>query len=177
VPDEKQDDMRWASLRAYQVPDAPDRTIASFKDRALGFAIDVPIIAGEVVVGATAAGAVASLLLRGDAFETLGGWLGFAAALLAVLYNKVYLVTKRGATIGQRIRRLRVVDARGENLSPGRSLLRALLEIGFLLVPLVPLLDLWIWPVYHGYTLHDKAVGSYVVYRMEVRSCPSLARS
>jgi uncharacterized RDD family membrane protein YckC len=87
--------------------------------------------------------------------------------LLVGLYNKIYLVSKRGASIGQGIMKLKVVNERGELLSMGATSLRLLAQIGIGLVPFVgSLLDL-LWPLWDEkrQTLHDKAVNSLVIKR------------
>jgi uncharacterized RDD family membrane protein YckC len=85
--------------------------------------------------------------------------------LVAGLYNKVYLVSKRGYSIGQGLMKLRVVDAQGNNISMQTSIIRLLATVGLGFIPLVGgLLDL-LWPLWdpQRQTLHDKAVGTFVV--------------
>jgi uncharacterized RDD family membrane protein YckC len=152
----------------------PSSLFASFGDRVPGFLLDILIIGGECIAALIVVSIVGYLLLvlagsrsanTGPGAETLG-----IAMLLPVLYNKVYLVTRRGATVGQRVKKLRVIDARGNHLSLGRAFLRFLLEAGFGCIPFLPLIDL-MWPISWwnsdpnlAQTLHDRIVGSYVAY-------------
>lgn len=80
------------------------------------------------------------------------------------IYNKVILVSRRGASIGQAWRKLRVVSTDGSKVPTSRLVLRLFVQMGFGLIPLLPLLDL-LWPLWdeHRQTLHDKAVGTYVI--------------
>jgi len=84
------------------------------------------------------------------------------------LYNKVYLVSQRGFSIGQGIMKLKVVDAAGNIPSIGTLILRLLVQMGMAAVPFVAffliLLDV-LWPLWDEkkQTLHDKAVGTYVI--------------
>jgi len=185
MQEEKQQghEVRWASLQAYQLPEAPGWRIASFSERIPGFLLDIPIIVGECVAALIVVGIIVNLLLlaltggrglkSGSGSEASVEAISAVLALLPVLYNKVYLVSRRGATVGQRVRKLRVIDARGANLSLGRASLRFLLEAGFVLIPFFPFIDLP-WPIVVwnsnpklAQTLHDKAAGSYVAYAPE----------
>jgi uncharacterized RDD family membrane protein YckC len=86
------------------------------------------------------------------------------ATLLVGLYNSVYLVSQRGFSIGQGVVNIKVVDGNGNLLSQTTALVRLLAKAAFGLVPVLPLLDL-LWPLWDPYrqTLHDKAVGCYVI--------------
>lgn len=86
------------------------------------------------------------------------------ALLLTGLWNKVYLVSQRGCSVGQGIVHVKVVDAQGQFLSQGTALLRLLAHVGLSFVPFLGLIDL-LWPLWdeRRQTLHDKAVGCYVV--------------
>ncbi len=89
----------------------------------------------------------------------------FPIATLAVgLWNKVYLVAQRGFSIGQGLVKIKVVDAQGQLLTTGTALLRLLAHAGLSFVPLGGILDL-LWPLWdeRRQTLHDKAVGCYVI--------------
>lgn len=90
----------------------------------------------------------------------------FPLASLGVgIWNRVYLVATRGYSIGQGVVKVKVIDARGEKLTMGSAAIRLLAQVGLNMIPLVGLLDL-LWPLWDDtrQTLHDKAVGSYVVY-------------
>jgi uncharacterized RDD family membrane protein YckC len=84
--------------------------------------------------------------------------------LLPGLYNKVYLVSQRGYSIGQGIVKVKTVDANGNLLAQGTALIRLLVQSAFGFIPLLPLLDV-LWPLWDEkrQTLHDKAVGAYVI--------------
>ena len=80
------------------------------------------------------------------------------------LYNKVYLVGKRGCSIGQGIMKLNVVTASGGRVPTGTLVLRLLVQMAFGFVPLLPLLSI-LWPLWdpQRQALHDKAVGTFVI--------------
>jgi uncharacterized RDD family membrane protein YckC len=87
------------------------------------------------------------------------------STLLVGLFNSVYLVAQRGASIGQGVMNLKVVDINGNLLSTGTAFIRLIARVALGFVPMVgPLLDL-LWPLWDEkrQTLHDKAVGSYVL--------------
>ena len=86
------------------------------------------------------------------------------ATFLIGLYNRVYLVSQRGYSIGQGVVKVKVVDANGALLSQGTALIRLLAQAGMGLVPVLPFLDL-LWPLWdeRRQTLHDKVVNCYVV--------------
>lgn len=138
--------------------------------RAIGYIID------SVLVGAVAC---LLYLVLGGLLATVAGSLDQNAAatmccvaillfplatLLVGLYNRVYLVSQRGSSIGQGVVKVKVVDAGGRLLSQGTALVRLLAQAGMTLVPFLPLLDL-LWPLWdeRRQTLHDKAVSCYVI--------------
>jgi uncharacterized RDD family membrane protein YckC len=87
------------------------------------------------------------------------------ATLLVGLYNRVYLVSQRGSSIGQGVMKLKVVDVNGNLLTQGTAMIRLLAQVALSFVPIAgPLLDL-LWPLWDEkrQTLHDKAVGSFVL--------------
>ncbi len=86
------------------------------------------------------------------------------ASLLIGLWNKVYLVSTRGASIGQGIVHIKVVDAQGRLLSQGNALLRLVVHVALNFLPFGGWIDL-LWPLWdeRRQTLHDKAVGCYVI--------------
>lgn len=86
------------------------------------------------------------------------------AMLLIGLWNKVYLVSQRGCSLGQGVVKVKVVDGRGQLLSQGTALVRLLAHVGLNFLPFGGLIDL-LWPLWddHRQTLHDKAVGCYVI--------------
>lgn len=150
---------------------------ALWSTRVLGYLID-SVIVGLAVV---ALGAVAFLLgfgiaglgsgLRSEGLQGLGGttccclFSLFPLATLAIgLYNKVYLIAQRGASIGQGFVKVKVVNAQGNLLTAGMALVRLLAQVGISFVPFGGFVDL-LWPLWdeRRQTLHDKAAGSYVI--------------
>jgi uncharacterized RDD family membrane protein YckC len=99
----------------------------------------------------------------GTGFCCMLGLFPFSTLLVGV-YNKVYLVSSRGFSIGQGMMKLKVIDANGNRLTQGTAFLRLLVQVGLGLVPFLPLIDL-LWPLWdeRRQTLHDKAVSSYVI--------------
>ena len=146
--------------------------ICNFWGRLLALAVDLGLL---FVVG--------SLLgvLFADRLAQLGVWgrlVGFA--LVVFYFGLLNSRMGQGQTLGKRLLRVRVVDAKGELISLGRSLLRAaILGAIFLLdssmaggnwVVYGIVLALWLgliyWYVFNRGTrqsLHDLAVGTYVV--------------
>jgi uncharacterized RDD family membrane protein YckC len=87
------------------------------------------------------------------------------SSLLVGLFNGVYLVAQRGASIGQGVMNLKVVDINGNLLTTGTAFIRLMARVALAFIPMVgQLLDL-LWPLWDEkkQTLHDKAVGSYVL--------------
>ena len=130
----------------------------------LGSAGSLLIGAGEAAAsGGQAAGGLSSLFGCSTCclFVILPPVSYFAAGLL----NKVYLVSKRGYSVGQGLMKLKVVDAQGNLIPTGTAVLRLLCTVGLGFVPVVGgFLDL-LWPLWdkQRQTLHDKAVGSFVI--------------
>jgi len=151
-------------------PLPPGATYAQWADRVVGYLLD------SLLVGA---GMLLLYLILGSFFAMLAGLgsqLGGAmccmmillfpmASLLVGFYNRVYLVAQRGSSIGQGVMKLKVVDVNGNLLTTGTALIRLLAQVALSFLPLVgPLLDL-MWPLWDEkrQTLHDKAVGSFVL--------------
>jgi uncharacterized RDD family membrane protein YckC len=149
---------------------APVMDYASWGTRALGYLIDSLLVGGVIALVYAAAGGLLTGIAGLAGKDAAGGMccllLGlFPIASLAVgLYNRVYLVALRGASIGQGIMHIKVVDASGNLLSQSTALIRLLAQIGMSLVPLLPILDM-LWPLWdeRKQTLHDKAVSCYVI--------------
>jgi uncharacterized RDD family membrane protein YckC len=164
----------YAATPAYAYP-AWD--YATWSTRAIGYIVDgLLVFAGMCVLGfvigmifGLASGLASGLHLMGE-HDTTGGMcclmiLLFPLATLGVgLYNSVFLVAKRGFSIGQGIVKIKVVDANGNLLTQGTAFVRLLVRVALSLVPILPLLDL-LWPLWdlRRQTLHDKAVNCYVV--------------
>ena len=152
-------------------PLPPGANYAQWADRVVGYLID------SLLVGA---GMLVLYLVLGSLFAMIAGGLGSRAAgpmccmmivlfplasLLVGFYNRVYLVAQRGSSIGQGVMKLKVVDIHGNLLTMGTALIRLVAQVALSFLPLVgPLLDL-LWPLWDEkrQTLHDKAVGSFVL--------------
>src|SRR5271155_2824211 len=149
-------------------PLPPGATYAEWADRVVGFLIDMLLVgAGMGVLYFVTLGLFATLAGLGSSLA--GGMccmlilLFPVSTLLVGLFNGVYLVAQRGASIGQGVMNLKVVDVNGNLLSTGTAFIRLLARVALGFVPMVgPLLDL-LWPLWDDkkQTLHDKAVGSF----------------
>jgi uncharacterized RDD family membrane protein YckC len=151
-------------------PLPPGATYAEWADRVVGFLIDMLLVgAGMGVLYFVTLGLFATMAGLGSSLA--GGMccmmilLFPVSTLLVGLFNGVYLVAQRGASIGQGVMNLKVVDVNGNLLSTGTAFIRLLARVALGFVPMVgPLLDL-LWPLWDDkrQTLHDKAVGSFVL--------------
>jgi uncharacterized RDD family membrane protein YckC len=143
---------------------------ATWGTRAIGYIIDSLIVGAVAMVLWFVLGGIFAGMARGFGESAAGGvccvaLLLFPVATIAVgLYNRVYLLAQRGFSIGQGVVKVKTVDANGQLLTQGSALLRLLVQAGLGLVPFLPILDL-LWPLWDDrkQTLHDKAVGSYVI--------------
>lgn len=84
---------------------------------------------------------------------------------LAGIFNKVFLVITRGYSIGQSMMGLRVVDSKGNMIDAATSFLRLVCTVALGFTVVGGLLDL-VYPLFDEptrQTLHDKAVGTFVV--------------
>ena len=166
---------------AYAPPPSPNLQpgveYATWATRVLGYLIDSIIVGAVVIVLFIVAmlfgglAGISGAALRSEGLEALHGTacccvfsLFPLAMLLVGLWNKVYLVAQRGASIGQGVVKIKVVNAQGGLLTMGQAALRLLVHIGLGFVPLGSIIDL-LWPLWdeRRQTLHDKAVGCYVV--------------
>jgi uncharacterized RDD family membrane protein YckC len=139
-------------------------------DRVAGFLIDMVLVgAGMGILYFLTIGLVATMAGMGSGLA--GGMccmmilLFPISSLLVGLFNGVYLVAQRGASIGQGVMNLKVVDINGNLLTTWTAFTRLLARVALGFLPFVgPLLDL-LWPLWDEkkQTLHDKAVGSYVL--------------
>jgi uncharacterized RDD family membrane protein YckC len=158
--------------------------VAPWGTRVLGFLVDYLMVVAVMFVldgvaigtffaiGAIGATAGAANSDAGAAlFSSLSSTLccvmgiGFPLAALGVgVWNRAHLVSKRGYSIGQGVAKLRVIDATGKNLTFANALIRLLAQVGISMVPLAGVLDL-LWPLWdpQRQTLHDKAIGSFVI--------------
>ena len=159
-------------------PYAPALPYASWGDRAIGYIIDSLFVFAVMILLGAVFGSLffASVVSFGHGHPFSGAMCCFLlflfplSTLLVGLYNRVYLVSLRGYSIGQGVMKLKVVDAQGNLLSQGTALIRLIVQAALGFVPLLPLLDL-LWPLWDPYrqTLHDKAVGCFVIYNPDVR--------
>lgn len=157
--------------------------LAEWTDRALAALIDGGLVMAGVVVLYLVLGIIGGIgsAALGSISEDLGGLFGSAscclffvlpplAAFIVGLYNKVYLISNRGFSIGQGVMGLKVVMGDGGPVALGTAVLRLLVQMGLGIVPFVgfflAILNL-LWPLWdpQKQTLHDKAVGTFVVKR------------
>lgn len=151
-------------------PLPPGATYAQWADRVVGYLIDMLLVgAGMLVLYLVLGGLFA--MMAGLGSNLAGGMccmmilLFPVSSLLVGLFNGVYLVAQRGSSIGQGVMNLKVVDINGNLLSTGTAFIRLIARVALGFLPMVgPLLDL-LWPLWDDkrQTLHDKAVGSYVL--------------
>lgn len=145
-----------------------DRVLAALIDT--GLVVAVMIVLYIILTVFFFAGAAV-----GSASETAGGLIASTSCCLFILlpplsqlivgvYNKVFLVAKRGASIGQGVMKLKVVDDKGSIIPMNTAALRLLVITGFTIIPFLPLLSI-LWPLWdeQRQALHDKAVGTFVV--------------
>ncbi|HYL74585.1 MAG TPA: RDD family protein [Bryobacteraceae bacterium] len=148
----------------------PGVTYAQWPDRAVGYLIDSLIVGVVMGILYGILGGILAIGASGFGDNFAGGMCCVMIVLFPVstlvvgIFNRVYLVSKRGSSIGQGVMKLKVVDANGNLLSFGTALLRLLAQIGLGLIPLGTVLDL-LWPLWDDkrQTLHDKAVSSFVI--------------
>jgi uncharacterized RDD family membrane protein YckC len=145
-----------------------DRVLAALIDGALTFAVMIVLF---FIFGALTA---ASAGVGGDDNPLPGGilCLGMLVTFVSVfglgIFNKIYLVSKRGSSIGQGVMNLKVVDATGNIPPMGTLLIRLLVQVGMSFVPFLAffliLADV-LWPLWDEkkQTLHDKAAGTFVI--------------
>jgi uncharacterized RDD family membrane protein YckC len=154
-----------------------DRVVAALLD-ALVIGVGLIALYAVITVGSLLLGAIGAGIggaIGGEDGAGPGTLLGSSLCCIAFvllpivsfgvgLYNKVYLVSKRGASIGQGLVKLKVVTAQGSLVPTGTLLLRLLVQVGFGFIPFLPLLSI-LWPLWdpQRQALHDKAVGTFVV--------------
>lgn len=156
---------------------APVWDYATWATRVIGYLIDSllvsVVLAVLLILAVTVFGGIIGLggSLRWEGLQGVGATgccclfsLLPLAILLIGLWNKVYLVAQRGYSVGQGVVKIKVVDAQGQLLSQGTALIRLLAHVGLSFLPFGGVIDL-LWPLWDDrrQTLHDKAVGCYVI--------------
>ncbi len=172
----------YGNAGSYASGAASSITSPSYADVSTGFASGHLNYAQWVdrLVGAIIDGALVIpvfLLVFAVLYVLLGlaNWEGAAPGLSAiiavlpvVIFNKIYLVGTRGASVGQGIMKLKVVDASGNAVTMGKALARQAVALGLGFIPCVgtiaQLAD-GLWPLWdqHRQTLHDKAASTFVI--------------
>jgi uncharacterized RDD family membrane protein YckC len=156
---------------------------AEWGDRALAALIDGGLVLAGVIVLYIIIGIIGGIgsAALGAVSEDAGGLFGSAtccvffvlpplAAFIVGLYNKVYLISKRGFSIGQGVMGLKVVMGDGGPIQMGTAVLRLLVQMGLGVIPFVGMILAIVnllWPLWdpQKQTLHDKAVGTFVIKR------------
>lgn len=146
---------------------------ATWANRVIAYLIDFALVAGGMFVLYFVAGSfLAGIASIGG--RSIGGLASTGccmmlllfptATILVGLYNRVYLIAKRGYSIGQGVVKIKVVDANGSLLGTGTLVIRLFAQAILEAIPIVGLLDV-LWPLWDQtrQTLHDKAVGSFVI--------------
>lgn len=145
-----------------------DRVLAAVIDGALNLVIIIVLFIIFIALAGIGAGIGGSDSALPGGIFCFGMLIAMLSVFIFGLFNKVYLVGKRGFSIGQGILHLKVVDALGNIPQLGTLILRLLVQIGLGFIPVVGwilvLLDL-LWPLWDEkkQTLHDKAVGTFVI--------------
>lgn len=152
-----------------------DRALAALVDGALVFAAIIVLYIIIAIIGGVGSAALGAISEDAGGLFASGACCTFfvlppLATLLVSLYNKIYLIGTRGYSIGQGVMNLKVVMGDGGAVPMNTSIIRFLVQFGLGIVPFVGwilvLLDL-LWPLWdeQRQTLHDKAVGTFVVKR------------
>jgi len=134
---------------------------ATWSDRVVGSIIDGVMFLPVLLV-------VALFMMANDSGDVALGLVATLLVILVIIFNKIYLVGTRGASIGQGAMKLKVVDAAGESVSMGKAALRQIAAVGISLTPVLgtiaQIVD-GLWPLWDGkhQTLHDKAADAFVV--------------
>ena len=152
---------------------APGMVFAPWTDRVIGHLIDIVIVFAVMGILYPLLGTFLALI--GGGFGTHPDPFGSGICCIFILlfpistfvvglYNGVYLVSSRGASIGQGVMKLKTVDANGNLLSTGTAFLRLLMRVLLSIIAVIWILD-GLWPLFDDrrQTLHDKVVGSFVL--------------
>jgi len=148
---------------------------ASWGSRVLAYIIDnlivlVLVIPLALLAGALGVGASALSSVSNAGGNVMASSCCCVLALFPVLqigfgiYNRVFLIARRGYSIGMGVAKIKVVDPWGNLLPQSTCWLRLLVQVLLGMVPVVGILDL-LWPLWDQWkqTLHDKVVNSYVI--------------
>jgi len=159
-----------AAMPMAAYPVQPFWDYALWGNRAIGYLIDALLVGvGMALLYFVIGGFLATISGLGG--HGIGGAMCCAlllcfplAMLLVGLYNSVYLISQRGYSIGQGVVHVKVVDANGRFLSQGTAFLRLLVRVLMAFIFVLHVLDM-LWPLWdeRRQTLHDKAVGCYVI--------------
>jgi uncharacterized RDD family membrane protein YckC len=164
--------LAWAqpAVPGPRPPSVFDAGYATWANRVIGFLIDGLLIGAGMAILYLVLGSVLTGIAGLGGHDAASGMccmlllLFPVATLLVGFYNSVYLIAQRGFSIGQGVVKVKVVDAYGNLLSQGNAFVRLLARVALAFVPFGSLLDM-LWPLWDDrrQTLHDKAVGCYVV--------------
>ncbi len=143
---------------------------APWATRVLGYLIDSFLVGAVMMVIYFVLGSMLATIAHAGGDNLAGGMccmmivLFPVSMLLVGIYNRVYLVASRGYSIGQGVVKVKVVDGSGNLLTTGTAFIRLLAQAGMNMIPVLGLVDL-LWPLWdeRRQTLHDKAVGSFVI--------------
>lgn len=150
-----------------------DRVLAALIDGGIAAAVMIVLYIIFGVIGGVIGGIGSSM--NSDAVAGLGSLsccIGFLLAGLSVfivgIYNKVFLVSKRGFSIGQGVMKLKVVDAMGNIPQMGTLVVRLLVQVAMGFIPIIGFflgVANALWPLWDEkkQTLHDKVANTYVV--------------
>jgi uncharacterized RDD family membrane protein YckC len=138
-----------------------DRVIAAIIDSAIVFALVMIIWIVMMIVGVVSAvihEALAALVFF------LSFLIIFASSIGFLVYNKAYLVSKRGYSIGHGIMKLKVVTEQGSLVSTGTAVIRILVQFGLNFIPFGGIVN-GLWPLWDEkrQALHDKVANTYVI--------------
>lgn len=161
TPTVEMDYANWAPRAVGHVIDQGLVSLAMGILIGISFAISTAVTGAAAATGSSAARDVFSMTMCCILAGT------FPIASLGIgIWNRVYLVSKRGYSIGQGVMKLKVVDHNGQLLTFGNAFLRLLAQVGLHMVAFGGILDS-LWPLWdqRKQTLHDKAVNCYVINR------------
>jgi uncharacterized RDD family membrane protein YckC len=135
---------------------------AGFVDRLIAYIIDslvvvVPLFVAYVILF------ILAITIRSTALAILSMVIPILIGIVIAIYNNIYLIATKGASIGKKFMKLKVVDLGGKYpIGYGRTLLREIvgkfvsgiiLCLGYLLI----IID------EKKQGLHDKIAGTYVI--------------